>query len=86
MMSNQAGEAKCADSIKPKELDISSEAYRIYTYTQGRTLRIDAPETLYVLPGDSHRVVDAEGVTHRPTPGFLAISWKPRPGAPAFVA
>lgn len=66
--------------------DISSESYRIYTYANGSQFRIDSPETLHVLASDNHRVIDADGVTHRPTRGWVGISWKPRPGAPAFVA
>lgn len=77
---------KPADLEKIKPLDISSEAFRVYTYPNGAKLRIDAPESLFVLAGDSHRIIDADGITHRPTPGFLSIAWKPRPGAPAFVA
>lgn len=76
----------CADTIKPKEVDISSELFRVYTYANGAKLRISEPKTLYILPGDSHRIVDTDGMTHRPTPGFLSIAWKPRPGEPAFVA
>jgi hypothetical protein len=72
-----------------KEIDISSEEYRIYTYADGSTYRIDRPLKLFVIEGeqrDSHRVVDEAGVTHRPTLGYVGISWKPRVGAPAFVA
>lgn len=70
----------------PAPLDISSEAFRIYAYANGQRFRINAPVSLYVLDGGSHRVIDEEGMTHRPTPGWLAISWKPKPGQPAFVA
>lgn len=66
-------------------IDISSEEYRVYTYADGATYRIEAPVSLYVI-GDSHRVVDANGVTHRPTKGWVGLSWKPKEGAPAFVA
>ncbi len=69
-----------------KELDISSEEFRIYTYADGSTYRIDRPVTLFVIPSekaDSHRVIDEAGVTHRPTLGYLGISWKPRDGEPA---
>ena len=67
-------------------LDLSSEAYRIYSYADGATFRIDAPVQLNVTDTGSHRVLDAAGMTHRPTPGWLAISWMPKPGAPPFVA
>ncbi|WP_103727262.1 hypothetical protein [Novosphingobium sp. HII-3] len=74
------------EAAKPELIDITSEMYRIYCYANGARFRINHPEQLYVLDGGSHRVVDSEGVTHRPTPGWLAISWKPKPGQPAFVA
>lgn len=72
-----------------KELDITSEEYRVYTYGNGITFRIDAPAQLHVLSDDkgvSHRVIDCDGVTHRPERGWVAISWKPKPGEPSFVA
>lgn len=68
------------------ELDISSEEFRIYTYPNGDTFRIDEPATLWVLDGGSHRVSDKSGMTHRPERGWTGISWKPADGAPRFVA
>lgn len=70
----------------PAGLDISSEAYRIYTYADGKTFRINDPDQLFITESGSHRVTDADGLTHRPERGYVAISWKPRPGRPAFVA
>lgn len=67
-------------------IDISSEQYRYYTYADGSRFTIVDPVRLAVMPNGSHRVVDASGETHRPTPGYLAVSWKPKDGAPAFVA
>jgi hypothetical protein len=70
-------------------LDITSEESRIYTYPNGDTFTITRPESLHVLSdekGVSHRVIDKAGVTHRPERGWIAISWKPREGQPAFVA
>jgi hypothetical protein len=73
-----------------RELDITSEEFRVYTYGDGSTFRIDNPETLYVLVDDkgqtTHRVVDVDGVTHRPERGFVGISWSAKDGAPKFVA
>lgn len=71
---------------KPEPLDITSEQFRIYAYADGGRYRINAPDRLYVLPSGSHRVIDEDGIVHRPTPGWLAISWKPKVGAPEFVA
>lgn len=67
-------------------MDISSEAYRVYTYAGGKRFRIDEPNTLYLLADGGHRVVDSVGVTHRPERGYVAISWKPLAGQPPFVA
>lgn len=73
-----------------KEIDISSEEFRVYTYPNGDTFRIDNPATLYVLidekGGVTHRVVDTEGVTHRPERGYVGISWTAKEGQPAYVA
>lgn len=73
-----------------KEIDITSEEFRVYTYADGSTFRIDNPATLYVLidekGGTTHRVVDVEGVTHRPERGYVGISWAAKEGAPKFVA
>lgn len=72
-----------ANSVKP--LDISDEQYRTYTYANG-TFTIRNPVKLYLLEGGaSHRVVDRDGVTHRPERGWSGISWKPVPGAPPFT-
>ena len=71
---------------KPEPLDITSEQYRIYAYKDGGRYRINNPDRLYVLESGSHRVIDGDGVVHRPERGWLAISWKPKAGAPEFVA
>lgn len=72
-----------------KEIDISSEEYRTYTYPSGATFSIEQPATLHIITddkGDTHRVIDKDGVTHRPERGWVGISWKPRDGQPSFVA
>jgi hypothetical protein len=76
--------------MSTKEIDITSEEFRVYTYADGSTFRIDSPATLYVLidekGGITHRVVDVDGVTHRPERGYVGISWAAKDGAPKFVA
>ncbi len=70
-------------------IDISSEEFRVYTYANGSTFRIEDPRELYVITderGATHRVIDEAGMTHRPERGWVGISWKPREGKPAFVA
>jgi hypothetical protein len=71
---------------KSEPLDITSEQFRIYAYADGGRYRINCPDRLFVMPNGSHRVIDGDGMVHRPTPGWLAISWKPKPGAPEFIA
>jgi hypothetical protein len=79
---------KNPDDFTP--IDISSEEWRIYTYPNGSEAHIENPVCLYVIKDDrggvTHRVVDKDGVSHRPERGWVKISWKPKPGAPAFVA
>lgn len=70
-------------------INVTSELYRTYTYADGSQFRIDSPAELHVLEDDkgtSHRIIDADGVTHRPSRGWVGISWKPKPGEPSFVA
>jgi hypothetical protein len=72
-----------------KELDITTEASRTYTYAGGETFTIEAPATLHIIEdekGTTHRVVDANGTTHRPERGWVGISWTAKEGAPKFVA
>lgn len=72
-----------------KELDITSEEFRVYTYADGSTFRVENPATLFVIDderGTTHRVVDTDGVTHRPERGFVGISWAAKAGQPKFVA
>jgi hypothetical protein len=75
------------EDIKP--IDISSEEWRVYAYDGDKKTFIHNPSLLYVINDDkgvTHRVLDKDGVTHRPERGWLKISWKPREGHPAFVA
>lgn len=68
-----------------KPIDLGSEQYRIYTYKDGAKFRINAPVSLYLLDGgSSHRVVDRDGVTHRPARGWVGISWKAKDGLHPF--
>jgi hypothetical protein len=71
-----------AEITMPKPHDISVEQFREYTYPNGDKLRITGPKDLYIMANGSHRVVDMGGITHRPTPGYLGISWKQSDGRP----
>lgn len=55
-----------------------TEEWRSYLYTDDFVYRIDRPVKLYVKAkpeGDSHRVVDAEGVTHYIPAGWRILRW-----------
>lgn len=55
------------------------EEYREYVYGDGSSFRINKPRELYIFEGKSgwtQRVVDSKGRCWRPTPGWLAITWK----------
>lgn len=72
-----------------KELDITTEQSRTYTYGDGKTFTIANPATLHILEderGITHRVIDTSGTTHRPERGWVGISWTAKEGAPKFVA
>lgn len=72
-----------------KELDISTEASRTYTYGNGSKFTIDSPATLHIIEdekGATHRVIDANGGTHRPERNWVGISWIAKDGAPKFIA
>jgi hypothetical protein len=61
------------------EYDISHDEWREYDFN-GRIYRIESPKKLLIRPGGStHRVVDAEGITHcAPAPGTgdCVLRWK----------
>lgn len=66
--------------------DISSEKYREYTYPEGATIRIENPLYLHVKEDSgSHRVWDAQGVSHRISPGWIELKWEVKEGEPHFV-
>jgi len=62
--------------------DVSSEEWREYVYADGAIFRVDCPRSLYLKQderGDSHRVVDKQGVTHYPRRGWIGLRWKSSP-------
>lgn len=67
------------------EIDVTSEARRIYVYANGE-YEIAEPVSVFITDSGSHRVIDAAGWTHRPETGWIAIKWLPKSGQPAFVA
>jgi hypothetical protein len=62
--------------------DISQEAWRTYHFPTGDTT-ILFPVKLNVKrkkEGDSHRIIDADGVSHYVPAGWLRLSWKGKDG------
>lgn len=67
--------------------DISIEQWREYVWPNAGSTeivyRIEAPETLFIRTterGDSHRVVDVNGVVHYIPAGWQVMRWKVKPG------
>lgn len=63
------------------KFDVSCEEYREYfLIDSGHTYRINNPKSLYIRKGgNTHRVVDSDGVTHcvlSPETGRSVLRWK----------
>lgn len=72
-----------------KEIDLTSEVYREYHYIvdgQRGVYVIHSPLNVTIMDNGTHRVVDSTGVTHRPSPNFIALNWKAKEDQPKFVA
>lgn len=65
--------------------DISSEGYRVYLYPDQTQIQILNPQFLSVSASGNHYVVNAESDCYIIAPGWRAILWKTKPGAPHFV-
>jgi len=66
-------------------LDVSSEAYRTYTFPGGELVTVIEPQTLWVKKGpagDSHRIALANGNGVYVRAGWLKIEWANKPGSP----
>lgn len=65
--------------------DVTVEAWREYVFSDGFVYRVADPCILYVKrkpEGDSHRVVDREGVIHYVPTGWRILRWHNKAGAP----
>jgi hypothetical protein len=65
--------------------DISSEAFRVYEFSNGKEVRIDEPLRLNVSPSGGHRLFDAGGTSHYIPKGWVHLRWKVKQGCPNFV-
>jgi hypothetical protein len=64
---------------------VTSELWREYVWEDGFTYKVTLPERLYVKrkeSGDSHRVVDADGVVHYVPVGWRILRWTNKPNQP----
>lgn len=64
--------------------DITSEAVRQYIFPNGQYIRIENPARLAVSASGGHRVYALDNVCRYIQPGWLAIEWIVKDGAPHF--
>jgi hypothetical protein len=67
--------------------DISDETYRVYVFSDIE-IRIENPLKLHVTfkkSGHSHRIYDAQGVSHYIPSGWKHLYWQVKEGQPNFV-
>jgi hypothetical protein len=69
------------DAFKP----LTDELFREYTFSEGHTLRIEAPQKLHVSASGGHYVLDSAGVSHYiRANSWRTLKWEARPGEPRF--
>lgn len=64
--------------------DISSEAWRQYTFPSGDVVKIVEPQKLHVSD-TGHRIFDLAGLSHFVPVGWTHLQWKAKDGQPHFV-
>lgn len=64
--------------------DISSEAWREYSFDNGEIIKINHPLQLHVND-DGHRIFDSEGISHYIPAKWIHLRWKAKEGEPNFV-
>jgi len=70
---------------KYRFVDISSELFREYIYSNGSKMTIQYPLKLSVTQNNTHRIFDANGLSYYIPPNWISIVWKAKPGAPNFI-
>jgi hypothetical protein len=74
-------------SKAPEFVDISNEIYRTYEFANGGKVTITAPVKLSVRrkpEGDSHRVIDADNVSHYIPAGWIHLFWQGKGGSAQY--
>ena len=65
-------------------VDISSEEWREYTFSDGEKIVIKHPIRLHVSDS-GHRIFDASGISHFVPMTWKHLRWKAKDGEPHFV-
>jgi len=73
------------NASKFRFVDCTAELFREYIYSNGSKLHIDDPIRLSIAQNNAHRVFDVHEFCYYIPPNWIAIVWKPRPGAPHFI-
>lgn len=77
-------EIKFVDEANLSWNDISSEAYRVYEFSDTE-IKIINPLKLNVGRSGGHRVFDRQGVSHYIPGGWRHLYWEPVTDGPNFV-
>ena len=65
--------------------DISSEAWREYILPGNNIIKIENPVFLNVSRNHSHRIFDAQGISHYIPFKWIHLRWQAKEGSPHFV-
>ena len=68
-----------------KEIDISSEFVRVYSYPNETALHISGV-TLYITEDGGHRVLDTDGWVNYIPKGWTGLKWLPKDPFKAVIA
>lgn len=63
---------------------IQTEKWRTYTFPNDEKVTVDFPEFLNVSKSGTHRIVDANGISHLIPSGWIHLMWEVRQGSEHF--
>lgn len=66
-------------------LPLEDEQYRVYEFTGGDQIRINAPVALHVSKSGGHRILDSMGISHYIPAGWIHLFWVVVDGQPHFA-
>lgn len=64
--------------------DISEEMVRVYRFAADAATTIVRPVALAINQRGSHRIIDADGISHYIPPGWIHLSWRAKDSTPYF--